>query len=381
MSPDAACTPAGGPVRQEGGRAPLAGVRVLDLSALLPGPYATRLLNDLGAEVVKVERPDGDAITEMLPGMYEFLNRGKRVLRVDLKTSEGLSMVYALMAEADVVVEGFRPGVADRLGVGFEAARQMQPTVVYCSISGFGQDGPDRDEPGHDIAYEAAGGAFAGPMAAGATIERPHVPVGDLGSAAFAALTISATLADRNRTEACYLDLSMQEVVAYLAVSRWGTFLQDGNSPTPEELGNYSPGHRVYRTMDERFLALAAVEDRFWSRLCVAIGRPELDADPFDSHRGRMRHREELEVELTLEVGGHRCDLLLERLRAHDVPVAEVADAAGVAASEHLRQRGAVSTVDGQVRLDFPVRIDGHRSWAGDGLARMGEGEGWSVRE
>lgn len=354
---------------------------MLDLSALLPGPYATRLLNDLGAEVVKVERPDGDAITEMLPGMYEFLNRGKRVLRVDLKTSEGLSMVHALMADADVVVEGFRPGVADRLGVGFEAARQMQPTVVYCSISGFGQDGPDRDEPGHDIAYEAAGGAFAGPMAAGATIERPHVPVGDLGSAAFAALTISATLADRNRTEACYLDLSMQEVVAYLAVSRWGTFLQDGNSPTPEELGNYSPGHRVYRTMDERFLALAAVEDRFWSRLCVAIGRPELDADPFDSHGGRMRHREELEVELTLEVGGHRCDLLLERLRAHDVPVAEVADAAGVAASEHLRQRGAVSTVDDQVRLDFPVRIDGHRSWARDGLTRMGQGEGWSIRE
>jgi alpha-methylacyl-CoA racemase len=379
VNPDAVGSPGGRQVRQDGRSAPLAGVRVLDLSALLPGPYSTRLLNDLGAEVVKIERPDGDAITEMLPGMYEFLNRGKCVLRVDLKTTEGLTRVHALMAGADVVVEGFRPGVADRLGVGFEAARRLQPTVVYCSISGFGQDGPGRDEPGHDIAYEAAGGAFAGPMAAGVNIERPHVPVGDLGSAAFAALTISATLADRNRTEACYLDLSMQEVVAYLAVSRWGTFLEDGSSPTPEELGNYSPGHRVYRTMDDRSVALAAVEDRFWTRLCVAIGRPELDADPFDSHRGRMRHRDRLEAELTLELGRHRCDLLVGRLRTHDVPVAEVADAAGVAASEHLRERGAVSTVDGRVRLDFPVRIDGHRSWARDELTSMGEDDGWGV--
>jgi crotonobetainyl-CoA:carnitine CoA-transferase CaiB-like acyl-CoA transferase len=347
---------------------------------LLPGPYATRLLCDLGADVIKVERPEGDAITEMLPGLYEFLNRGKRVVRLDLKSNEGRRRAHALMGEADVVVEGFRPGVADRLSLGYEMAKQLQPHVVYCSISGFGQDGPNRDEPGHDIAYEASGGAFAGPITAGAAIGRPHVPVGDLGSATFAAFTISSVLADRSRTEACYLDLSMQEVVAYLAVSRWGTFLSDGRSATLDQLANYSPGHCVYRTGDDRFIACAAVEDRFWSRLCVGLERPDLDAAPYDSHAGRMEHRVALEAELGDEIVRHRCDELMERLKALDVPVAEVLDAAGVVSSEHLRERGAVSMVDGGVRLDFPVRLGGHRSFASSSIGVMGDGEGWGSR-
>lgn len=361
--------------------APLAGVRVLDLSALLPGPYATRLLCDLGAEVVKVERPEGDAITHMLPGVYEFLNRGKRILRVDLKTADGLGRTHQLMVEADVVVEGFRPGVADRLDLGFSTARRLQPRIVYCSIAGFGQDGPERNEPGHDIAYEAAGGAFAGPMAAGAAIGRPHVPVGDLGSATFAAMTISAVLADRHRTEACHLDLSMQEVVAYLAVSRWGTYLQDGTIPTLDQLANYSPGHCVYRTADGAHLALAAVEDRFWSGLCTVLDRPDLDTGPYASHPGRMANREHLEAELAAEVARRRLDDLLPMFRANDVPASTVVDAAGVVSSEHLRARGALTAAaDGTIRLDFPVRVGGHRSWADDDMTELGAGEAWRPR-
>ena len=127
--------------------APLAGVRVVDFSLYLPGPYGTRLLADLGAEVVKVEPLRGDLVRTFVPGVYEFVNRGKRVVPLNLKAEGGLQLALDLIRTADVVVEGFRPGVAHRLGIGFEAAARVRPGIVYCSISGYGQTGPDRLRP------------------------------------------------------------------------------------------------------------------------------------------------------------------------------------------------------------------------------------------
>ncbi len=137
--------------------APLAGLRVIDFGLLLPSPYASRLLADLGADVVCIHPPTGDPAHQLLPGLAPYLAKGKRSVRIDLKTPEGLDAALDFIASADVVLEGFRPGVADRLGIGFQAASRRNPTVIYCSISGYGQDGPSHSLPAHDGNIEASG--------------------------------------------------------------------------------------------------------------------------------------------------------------------------------------------------------------------------------
>ncbi|HEV7679611.1 MAG TPA: CoA transferase [Candidatus Dormibacteraeota bacterium] len=346
----------------------LSGVRVLDLSRLLPGPFATRLLSDMGAEVIKVEPPEGDGVRTMMPGLYEFLNRGKRAVRVDLKTEAGREFVLDLAATCDVVMEGFRPGVADRLGVGFDAVRARRADVVYCSLSGFGQDGPKRDHPGHDIDYEAAGGAFASVLAAGEPPAPPHVPVGDLSGATFSALTICAALAARARgtvdNRPVHLDVSIQETVAYFAASRWGPFLLTGEAPRVEQLANWAPGHGMFQTAGGEWLVLAAIEDKFWVNLCTALQRPDMAEPPYARHADRMVHRHRLRAELDRMVREQALDGLLALLHAHDVPAERVRDAAAVCADPHMRARGAVRDLGDQLLLDFPVRIGDTRSAA-----------------
>jgi crotonobetainyl-CoA:carnitine CoA-transferase CaiB-like acyl-CoA transferase len=346
----------------------LAGVRVLDLSRLLPGPFATRLLSDMGAEVLKVEPPAGDDVRTMMPGLYEFLNRGKRALRVDLKTAEGREFVLDVAATCDVLLEGFRPGVADRLGVGFDAVRARRSDVVYCSLSGFGQDGPKRDHPGHDIDYEAAGGAYASVLAAGERPAPPHLPVGDLSGASFAALTVCAALAARARgsvaDQPLHLDVSIQETLAYFAASRWGPFLLTGEAPRVEQLANHAPGHGMFETGDGGWAALAAIEDKFWRNLCAALDRPELAQPPYAAHADRMVHRRWLRAEIEDALRRHTLDELIHLMHQHDVPAEAVRDAAAVCADPHLRQRGAVRDLGDQLLLDFPVRVGAARSMA-----------------
>jgi crotonobetainyl-CoA:carnitine CoA-transferase CaiB-like acyl-CoA transferase len=344
---------------------PLAGRRVADFSRLLPGPYCTRLLADLGADVIKVEAPAGDELKVMLPGLYGFLNRGKRVVRADLKSPSGQELAQAMLGWADVVIEGFRPGVAARLGIGYEDACRARPGVVYCSISGFGQHGPGRDRPGHDIVYEAMAGAFTGPMLVGNVPDRPHLPIGDLGAALFAALSVTAALGDRTRSESVRLDVSMQEAVVYQAITRWGGFPATRRPPQVGELGNFSPAHATYRTRDGRHLALAAIEDRFWLRLTEALQRPDLSGPPYDSHAGRMAHREHLEGVIAAEI--ERLDLndALALFERHDVPAGPVLGPEGVAADLHLVERGAIVDSDDGLLVDFPVRTEDRRSWSG----------------
>ena len=171
-------------------------IRVLDFGIWRPVPFATQLLAELGAQVTKVEPPGGDPM-RMFPALYESLNARKTILEHDLKDPEGQAAARALMADTDVVIEGFRPGVADRLGIGYEAARAANRSVIHCSISGYGQDGRLATTPGHDLNYQA----WAGFLAARAPeVTRSGVPVGDLAGGAYAAMAICAALAGRNRT-------------------------------------------------------------------------------------------------------------------------------------------------------------------------------------
>ena len=364
----------------EGG--PLRGRRVVDFSLYLPGPLASRALTDLGAEVIKVEPPKGDPVSDLMPGVYEFVNRGKRAVRLDLKQEEGRELALALAATADAVLEAFRPGTASRLGVGFEAVRERNPRVVYGSISSFGQFGPDRDRPGHNIGYEAAGGSWAATLAAGEAPHQNPLAAADVSGGLLAALTVCAHLSDPER-EAVHLDVSLGEALGFVAAPRWGTFLAEGDtSPDPTSFPNYAPGNALYETADGRHLALAAVEDKFWQALCGWLERPDLAAPPYDDHHGRMLHRGELGAALADAFRRLPLEEIVAAGNRHDFPAEPVRGFEGILGNPHLAERRALRTLDGGgVVPDFPVLSDECRSFSSDRQPDLADDERWLLEE
>ena len=264
---------------------PLEGVRILDLSRLLPGPYCTLLLGDLGAEVIKVEDLEGGDYLRAWPPLVDgqssyflALNPGKKSVALNLKAPAGRELFLKLAATAGAIVESFRPGTVDRLGVGYEAVRSVNPRIVYCSISGFGQDGPDRDRAGHDLTYLARSGILGLCGRPGSPPAIPPVQIADLSSAMFAALGILAHLRDSERTgRGRYIDIGMLDsamawtvmpVAEYVAGERG----ERGRLP----LTGKHPCYNVFRTRDGRDIALSALEPKFWSAFCRAVGRDDL---------------------------------------------------------------------------------------------------------
>ncbi|HUT08720.1 MAG TPA: CaiB/BaiF CoA-transferase family protein [Candidatus Latescibacteria bacterium] len=264
---------------------PLRGVRVLDLSRLLPGPYGTLLLADLGAEVIKVEDVEsGDYIRAMGPSIggqsayFLALNPGKKSVALNLKAPAGREIFLKLAATAGVVVEGFRPGTAKRLGIGYEAVKAVNPRIVYCSISGYGQDGPDRDRAGHDLNYIARAGILGLCGRPGAAPTIPPVQVADLSSAMYAAVGILAYLRESERTgEGRYLDIGMLDSALswmVMPVAEYAAGERGGRGRLP--LTGKHPCYNVYRTRDGRDVCLAALEKKFWEAFCRATGREDL---------------------------------------------------------------------------------------------------------
>lgn len=243
---------------------PLSRIRVLDLTRLLPGPMATRHLADLGAEVTCVRPPPGEsaaALPEFAGRLEALLDRGKRIVTLDLRGPEGRGEFLRLAAQAQVVVEGFRPGVADRLGIGYEALRAANPRVVYCSISGYGQSGPDAMRAGHDINYMAAAGVAGNPPVL------PQLQPGDLLGGSLTAVT--GILAALVGGAGGYIDVSMTDsLLAHAAVP----LAARGARPLSGDL----PCYNYYRTRDGRYLAVGALERKFWDRLCDALALPAL---------------------------------------------------------------------------------------------------------
>lgn len=263
----------------------LQGVRVLDLSRLLPGPFLTMVLADMGADVVKVEDPRiGDYLRALPPGKagiagrFLAVNRGKRSLALDLKAAAGRDAFLKLVERADVVVESFRPGVMDKLGVSYAVLAERNPKIVVCSISGYGQTGPYVHRAGHDLNYIALAGVLAmgGGVADGAPT-MPGVQIADLaGGALWGATAILGALVGRHRTgKGAHLDISMCEGSLALLAAEFGN-MDCGERPTRgrETLNGAVAGYSIYRTSDERYLAVGALEPKFWAALNTAIGRP-----------------------------------------------------------------------------------------------------------
>jgi alpha-methylacyl-CoA racemase len=257
--------------------APLAGVRVLDLTRLLPGPMATLHLADLGADVIKIE--DTGAGDYATPSVRALANRNKRGLRLDLKHPDGLATLLRLCRDADVLVEGFRPGVMDRLGAGYEAVAAVNPRIVYCSITGFGQTGPLRDAPGHDIDYAAlAGVADQIGNAGGPALS--NVPVADLLGGTMGALagTLAALFSAERTGRGRHVDIAMADVALAHAVLPLAMLRQQGRVPPVGQgaLTGALACYGFYRTGDGRHVAVGALEPKFWDDLCRRLERPDL---------------------------------------------------------------------------------------------------------
>ena len=265
----------------------LRGLKVLDLTRLLPGGFATMLFADLGADVLKIEEPGkGDYIRWMDPfkgGMssgHIALNRGKRSMTLNLKHERGVEVLLKLAGDADVLLESFRPGVMDRLGVGYERLAQENPRLVYCAITGYGQDGPYKDRAGHDINYLGYAGVLGiiGPRDGDPAVA--GVQIADVGGGALmAAVGILAALHDRDRTgRGRFVDISMLDgAVSWLAMHAAGFFI-DGVAPRRGQmrLSGQLACYRVYRCGDGKHVTVGALEPQFWAALCKALDVPEL---------------------------------------------------------------------------------------------------------
>jgi crotonobetainyl-CoA:carnitine CoA-transferase CaiB-like acyl-CoA transferase len=332
---------------------PLEGVRVLDLTRLLPGNYCTLLLADLGADVVKIEEPGRGDYIRLAPPLvdgqgaaHRALNRGKRSVALDLKDPQGAEVLLRLAEGADALVESFRPGVLDRLGVGWEACSRRNPRLVYCALTGYGQDGPYRDRVGHDINYIGSAGILAATGSPGASPVLPAVQVGDLGGGMAAALGLVASLGQAARDgRGSFVDVSMFDVsMSWAAVlSSWylatGEVPSAGAMPLTGGLACYRP----YGCADGRFVAVGALEPRFWRTLCQVIGAEDL----IDAHLDPER-QDEVAARLEEAFGSRTRDEWVERLAGLEACVGPVNDVAEALTDPQVRHRGMVAQVEGR---------------------------------
>jgi crotonobetainyl-CoA:carnitine CoA-transferase CaiB-like acyl-CoA transferase len=269
---------------------PLSGIRVLDFSTLLPGPMATLLLAEAGAEVVKIERPaSGEELRQYQPRFgdasvpFAMLNRGKRSIAIDLKAPDAVAKLRPLVESADVLVEQFRPGVMERLGLGYQALEEINPGLIYCAITGYGQSGPKAQVAAHDLNYQADAGLLS--IATGSD-GAPIVPcalIADIAGGAYpAVMNILLALRQRSHTgRGCRLDIAMSDGLFPFLYWAMGNAAATGAWPRPadELLSGGSPRYQLYRTKDGRYLAVAALEDKFWRNFCEAIGLPQAARD------------------------------------------------------------------------------------------------------
>jgi CoA:oxalate CoA-transferase len=360
-------TPTGGNERGHAPRGPLHGVRVLDLTRVLAGPFCTTLMWELGAEVLKIEQPGQGDDTRAFPPFqngesvyFAAVNRGKRSLALDLKVEADRAMFERLLARADVLVENFRPEVMTRLGFGEAAVRARHPRLIYASVSGFGHTGPYADRPAYDLVVQALGGMISINGPDGGPGYRLGVSLGDLAAGVFATTAISAALFDRTRTgQGRFIDIAMLDVQTMLLES--ALVRQFAGAGTQGPTGSRHPviaPFDVYATED-RPLAIACANDRLFAELAAALGRPELATDArFASLPARSVNHLALKQALEAVLAGGTAQAWEARLLEAGVPCAPVNTMAEVAVEPQLQARGMfVDLVDAEMG---PLRMTGN---------------------
>jgi crotonobetainyl-CoA:carnitine CoA-transferase CaiB-like acyl-CoA transferase len=341
----------------------LEGLKVLDITHVIAGSWCSMMLADLGADVVKVE-PIAGEITRGDPQRafrpYDFVNRNKRAIAVDLSDPRGADAIRELAKTADVLVENYRPGVLDKLGLGYDALRELNPALIYCSISGFGQTGPYRERGGFDLVAQAMSGIMSctgepdggEPMAAG-------VPISDLNAGVFGALAVLAALHDRDRSGLGQrVETSLLESAMAYTVWETGMYLTEGVVAKPA-----GSRHRLsapYEALPTRdgYIVVGVNNQKLWARFCGVIGRPDLQDDPrFASPRDRVANREALRPLLVTELARADNAQWLEGLLAAGVPCGPINDIAGAAADPQVQSREFFVEIDGRKFARAPLGL------------------------
>jgi crotonobetainyl-CoA:carnitine CoA-transferase CaiB-like acyl-CoA transferase len=350
---------------------PLAGIRVIDLTRVLAGPFAAMSLGDMGAEVIKVEEPGKGDDTRGWPPFaggeatyFLSVNRNKKSLTLNMKPPEGQAILRALIARADVVLENFRPGTMERLGFGYERLARENPRLIYCSISGFGESGPESHRPGYDLIVQGESGV----MDLTGFPDGPPVKVGnsigDLVAGMAAAQGVALALLARERTgKGQKVEIGMLDVMASLLTYQAGLYWNAGGRPGRR--GNQHPSivpYEVFQAQDA-YLTLGVANNSLWERACRALGREDLARDPrFDTESNRVANRAELIPILNEIFGSRPADEWLARLHQHGVPAGRINTVAEVCESPHLKARGMIVSLPhpraGAVTvMGLPIRL------------------------
>jgi crotonobetainyl-CoA:carnitine CoA-transferase CaiB-like acyl-CoA transferase len=354
---------------------PLSGIRVLDISQVMAGPFCCMLLGDMGADVIKIEPPKiGDSTRHSMgfrlkgedsPG-FLALNRNKRSIALDLKNPADREVLYALVKTADVLVENARPGVADRLGMGYETLRAINPRLVYASISGFGHTGPWAQRPGFDLIAQAMSGVLSATGLPGHEPVKNAIPVGDLGAGLFAAYGILSALIGREKSGAGqFIDASLLE--AALGLSVWETTELWGTGKSPQPIGTANRMSAPYQAIQasDGYFVIGAANQKLWLTFLEVIGRPELNSDArFSSNALRVANRVELIEVLKPTFAERTVHEWVEALLAAGVPAGPIYNYEQALASDHIAARDMVLNVphpvEGSFRaLGFPVKMRG----------------------
>ncbi|VWB65876.1 acyl-CoA transferase [Burkholderia arboris] len=338
----------------------LRGVRIIDAGQLLPGPHACALLRQLGADVIKVEPPGGDTLRQFGADTFAQFNRGKRSIVLDLKTPDGRARFLDLVRDADAVVEGNRPGVMARLGLDYAALARANPRVVLCSITGYGQDGPYANRPGHDLNFLADAGYWSVPAQLHDAVARPRVRLADHAAAMHAALALAvAVMSARANGAGQHLDVSIHDAMfAWTAPAAWA--LRTGRD-TPDTARWVMPDNDLFETADGRHIVLATFEDKFWAAFADALGDayPALRDPRYAQRAGRQAHRHELGALLRATFETRTLDGWMRVLGALGLPVSRVPVAGEVFDDPHVRARGVAREVaaDHTLAVRFPVKF------------------------
>lgn len=344
---------------------PLAGVRVLDFTRVLAGPAASLALADLGAEVIKIEPPGTGDETRTFPPIkggesHYFLsvNRGKRSIVVDLKSPQGVALVKDLAAKCDIVVENYRPGVMDRLGLGYDALSAVNPKLIYCAISGYGQTGPLKDNPSFDIVLQAMSGALSMNGDPDGLPTKLGIPLGDLVGGINGPIGILAALYERERTgRGRFIDVSLMDgligMLGYIAQLAFFT----GQDPARQ--GSQHPNlvpYGIFPAKNDGSIVIACLTPGFWGRICKSIGREELTADPrYDTLEKRRDARAEVNEIVSVFTREHTVEQLVAIFTAFEVPHAPILGVTEALAQPQATARGMVVEVEHETLGPIPI--------------------------
>ncbi|WP_054704060.1 CoA transferase [Bacillus sp. JCM 19041] len=360
---------------------------VLDFSRVLAGPYCTMLLADMGAEVIKIEKPDyGDdsrffgPFQEGESAYFAMLNRGKKSVTLDLKSTESIQMIQQFVKEADVVVENFRPGVMERLGLGYESLSAINPKIVYASISGFGQYGPYRERPAYDLVAQAMGGMMSMTGFPGHAPTRAGSSLGDMGAALYTAYGIMVALHDRERTGlGQYVDVAMTDSMIALLESNMMRFTSEKTIPEPSGAKHpISAPFDCFKTNDH-YLVIAVANDALFAKLCSCMDRVSLCEDSrYRSDVLRASNEASLKKEIEEWLSRYSVEEAVARLTEYGIPCAPIHDVRDIYEDEHTWAREMLVEVKGRdgkpmIVTGNPVKLSRTPANIGQSIPELGE--------